>query len=301
MRRSYAYYFILIVTLVSIPASVWAWGSKGHSIVNRLAVGAAAPRLPAFMRAAADQITYNGDEPDRWREESGTPLAVVNGPDHFFDSEYWGSIGAIEKDRYAFMAKLEERKIDLAKVGYLPYAIIEHYGRLRNAFRVWRRARTASDRESARVNAVFYAGVLGHYVADGSQPMHLSIHYNGWADGEPNPRNFTKDRMFHNRFEAAYVTRAVDALRVRAKVQPPQRLPDVFAAVKGYLIQGFTDLEPMYELEKSGEFKPDSPRSKGTDFIERELARAATMLSNLWYTAWLESAEPVPRGPATAP
>ena len=32
---------------------------------------------------------------------------------------------------------------------------------------------------------------------------------------------------------------------------------------------------------------------KGTDFIVTELARAATMLSNLWYTAWVESGEPV--------
>jgi hypothetical protein len=301
MRRSFVYYFILIITLASIPASVWGWGSKGHATVNRLAVGAAAPRLPAFMRAAADQITYNGDEPDRWREESGTQLAVAQAPDHFFNSEYWGSIATIEKDRYAFMAKLVERKIDLAKVGYLPYAIVEEYGRLRNAFRIWRRARTASERESARANAVFYAGVLGHYVADGSQPLHLSIHYNGWADGEPNPRNFTRNRMFHSRFETAFVTRAIDASRVRQKVQPPQRLPDVFGAVKGYLIQSFNDLEPVYELEKSGEFNPESPRSKGTEFVERELARGATMLSNLWYTAWLESAEPVTRGAAPAP
>jgi hypothetical protein len=50
----------------------------------------------------------------------------------------------------------------------------------------------------------------------------------------------------------------------------------------------------MYELEKTGEFNPQQPRSKGTDFIVNELARASTMLGNLWYTAWLESGEPVP-------
>ena len=62
-----------------------------------------------------------------------------------------------------------------------------------------------------------------------------------------------------------------------------------------HLIQGFNELEPMYQLEKAGEFNPAQPRAKGTDFIATELARGATMLSNLWYTAWLESGEPLPQ------
>ena len=80
----------------------------------------------------------------------------------------------------------------------------------------------------------------------------------------------------------------------RPKVRPPQRLSDVATSVKEYLSQGFADLGPMYELEKTGEFNPDQPRPKGTDFIATEMARAATLLSKLWYTAWIESGEPLP-------
>ena len=81
---------------------------------------------------------------------------------------------------------------------------------------------------------------------------------------------------------------------MKPKVQAPQRLNDVFGAIQQYLIQSFAELEPLYDLEKSGEFNPDQPRSKGTDFIANEIARAATMLGNFWYTAWLESGEPLP-------
>jgi hypothetical protein len=285
----------LVLLLLLAPQHASAWGEKGHLMVNRLAIAASGAQLPPFMGAASAEITYNGYEPDRWREENGSALNTAQAPDHFFDSEKWGSIASIEKDRYAFMAKLAERKVDLEKVGYLPYAIIEGYGRLRNAFRQWRNAKTAEDRESARANAVHYAGVLGHYVADGAQPMHLSIHFDGWADGVPNPKNFTKARGLHSRYEAAYVNRAVDEAQVQAKVQRPQQLTDVFGSIKNYLNQSFTELEPMYELEKAGEFNPDSPRPKGTEFINSELARAATMLSNLWYTAWIESGAPASR------
>jgi hypothetical protein len=281
--------------LILLPIAAAAWGEKGHLMVNRLAIGAASADLPAFMATAADQLSYQGYEPDRWREEGATPMNVAQAPDHFFDSELWGPISTLEPDRYAFMAKLAERKIDLAKVGYLPYAIIENHGRLRNAFRQWRNARTPESREFARANAIFYAGVLGHYVADSTMPMHLTIHFNGWADGARNLKNFTVDRMFHSRYENAYVNAALEASQVRMRVQKPKRLTDVFGAVKTHLEQTFSEVEPMYEMEKTGEFNPESPRAKGTDFIAAQLARASTMLGSLWYTAWIESGEPVPQ------
>jgi hypothetical protein len=284
----------LILTL-AIPAA--GWGEKGHLMVNRLAIEAAAPMLPEFMNASREHLTYNGYEPDRWEQEGRIPLNVAQAPDHFMDSELWGSIATIEPDRYAFMEKLIERKIPLDDIGYLPYSIVENYGRLRNAFRQWRNAKTPEDRESARANAVFFAGLMGHYVGDASQPLHTSIHYNGWSDRAPNPKNYTKDRTLHRRYESLYVNSAIEASGARPNVKAPRRLDDVFTSVKDYLSQSFSELEPLYELEKSGEFNPESPRSKGTAFIQAQIGRAATMLASLWYTAWIESGEPVPAAP----
>ena len=284
---------ITVLLILILPVSSSAWGAKGHFMVNRLAIEASASKLPPFMKAASVDLIYNAYEPDRWREEAGTAMNIAQAPDHFFNSEYWGTISTIPGDRYAFMAGLAQRKVDLIQAGYLPYAIMEGYGRLRNAFRNWRNAKTPQDRESARANAVHYAGVLGHYVADGTMPMHLSIHFNGWADGTPNPKGFTTDRTFHSRYETAYVDRAIEQAKVKTRVGAPQRLTDVFGSVKEQMAKSFSELEPIYEMEKSGEFNPQAPRPMGTEFISSELARAATMLGNLWYTAWLESAEPV--------
>lgn len=278
-----------------IPVSLCAWGEKGHLIINRVAIDAAASRLPEFMNAARDQIIFNGYEPDRWREEGRTAMNIAQEVDHFFNSEKWGPVSSIPSDRYAFLQQLVERKGDL-RMGYLPYAMIENYGRLVNAFRNWRNAKTPADRESSRANAIYLAGILGHYVGDGSQPMHMTIHFNGWAATVPNPKNFTRDNGIHSRFESAYVNAAIDASKVRPNVHPPQRLQNVWDSIKQYLAQTFAELEPVYELEKAGEFNPEKPGAKGTDFIAAELSRAGTMLADLWYTAWLESAAPV-RGP----
>jgi hypothetical protein len=283
---------LILVVIVLIPAWAAAWGEKGHLMINRMAINAAGSQLPEFMEGGRNQLIYEGPEPDRWRDEVNSPMAIAQAPDHFFDSEYWGPISTLVTDRYAFMAKLEEKKVDLIKIGYLPYSIMENYGRLRNAFRQWRAAKTPEDREAARVNALVYGGLLGHYVGDGSNPMHLSFNYNGWDAKIPNPNGYRTMPGLHSQFESAYVNSAIEIGIVQPKVKAPQRLANVFGSVRDYLSQSFNDLEPLYALEKSGEFNPENPKAKGTDFVTTELARGATMLGNLWYTAWLESGEP---------
>ena len=289
MRSAYA-----LVLLLLAPLSASAWGEKGHLMINRLAIEAATSKLPEFMSASREHIIYNGPEPDRWRVEGQTSVMnTAQAADHFFDSELWGPISTIDADRYSFMEKVAAKKVNLVKIGYLPYAIIENYEKLLNAFRFWRNAKTAEDRESARENAVYVAGVLGHYVGDSTMPMHLSVEFNGWLDTSPNPKGYTKDRGFHSRYESLYVDAVINADAVRQKIQPPQHLSNVWDAIKQNLIQSFSELEPTYDMEKAGEFNPQQPRPKGTEFITNQLARGSTMLGNLWYTAWLESGEPL--------
>ena len=38
-------------------------------------------------------------------------------------------------------------------------------------------------------------GVMGHYVGDGSQPLHTTVHFNGWVGD--NPKGYTTKQTFH--------------------------------------------------------------------------------------------------------
>ncbi len=51
-------------------------------------------------------------------------------------------------------------------------------------------------------------GVWSHYIGDGSQPMHVSVHYNGWGN-YPNPNGYTMAKI-HAYFEGEYVRRPTD-------------------------------------------------------------------------------------------
>jgi hypothetical protein len=59
-------------------------------------------------------------------------------------------------------------------------------------------------------------------------------------------------------------------------------------------------VENVYALEKAGGFNgKGSPEA--FDFTAHRLAAGSQMLLDLWYTAWLESAVPVPEHPPSTP
>ncbi|MGH6631281.1 MAG: hypothetical protein ACREB3_16255, partial [Burkholderiales bacterium] len=197
--------------------------------------------------------------------------------------------------------KAEDKSDDLLPegIGLQPYITMEVYERLRAAFREYRALKQENKRTTeVEKKVVFYAGWLGHYVADGGQPMHTSIHHHGWV-GE-NPNQYTTDGKIHSQFESVYVAANLKASDFQDLVQAPVRLADPFADYVKYLRESNQQIEELYRLEKTGAFAgPGTPT--GHEFTRRCLARGSQMLLNLWYTTWLQSADPAPPRPAAAP
>jgi len=164
--------------------------------------------------------------------------------------------------------------------------------RLKAAFREYRTLRAAHKPTLAVQRAIiFYAGWLGHYVADAAQPLHTTIQYNGWVG--PNPNGYTTEHTIHGLFEATYVAANIKANDFAPLMKAPTRLTDPFHDYLSYLNSSHELVENVYALEKSGGFT-----GKGTpvalDFTVHRLAAGSQMLLNLWYTAWLESSEAAP-------
>jgi hypothetical protein len=59
-----------------------------------------------------------------------------------------------------------------------------------------------------------------------------------------------------------------------------------------FLKDGFSKMEPLYQLEKDGKLDPSKPGSKeGRAFLDKQLRGAGQMLGDLWLTAWREAPE----------
>ena len=109
---------------------------------------------------------------------------------------------------------------------------MEVYGRLKAAFREYRQRLAAHQPTQAVQQAIiFYAGWLGHYVADGSQPLHTTIQYNGWVG--PNPNGYTTEHHIHGQFESAYVAANITAKDFSGLVKSPERARRSLRALHG--------------------------------------------------------------------
>jgi hypothetical protein len=295
-----------LVLLQSVGAG--AWGNEGHTFINRVAAEKIPADMPPFLRRAATEIAYLGPEPDRWRSPSEFALKNSQEPDHFIDLERVSWLDPLPQGRYEFYRKLYEKRAATPStdhpddylpehVGLQPYITMEVYGRLKAAFREYRQ-RKATHQPTAAVQQaiIFYAGWLGHYVADGSQPLHTTIQYNGWVG--PNPNGYTTERKIHAQFETAYVAANITAKDFARLMTSPERLDDPFVRYVAYLRQSNALVEKVYELEKAGGFTgKGSPEA--FEFTTHRLAAGSQMLLDLWYTAWLESALPVAEHPGS--
>jgi hypothetical protein len=300
-----------LVALFSLQsANVSAWGNEGHEYVNRVAAERIPAEMPRFLRHAVRELTYLGPEPDRWRSPSEYALKNAQEPDHFIDLERVAWLDPLPQGRYEFYRKLYEKRAATSDhpddylpehVGLQPYITMEIFGRLKAAFREYRHRHEAHQPTAPVERAIeFYAGWLGHYVADGSQPLHTTIHYNGWVGADP--KGYTTAHGIHAKFESAYVAENITVKDFAKFVEAPRRLVDPFAGYVEYLRESNRQVETVYALEKAGGFTgKGSPEAFA--FTAHRLAAGSQMLLDLWYTAWLDSAtnpEATP-GPAKVP
>jgi hypothetical protein len=185
------------------------------------------------------------------------------------------------------------------KVGTQPYITIEIYDRLKVAFREYRRMQAQKlPTEGVEHNIVLYAGWLGHYVADGSNPMHTTISHDGWIG--PNPNGYRTEKGLHAEFEGRFPTRSLDQIEITSLMRDPVRLQNPWHDYQQYLRDSNKLVEKIYQMEKAGEFKETGTKDS-REFLRQRLAAGSQMLLNMWYTAWEESALPVPPRYAPSP
>jgi hypothetical protein len=314
--------FALAVSAFAIHAR--AWDYEGHHAVNELALAS----LPSdfgieLTPALKTRIAFLAGEPDRWRNTPELALKHVNGPDHYFDLEDIQLLGltpdTLPPLRYDFVDDLAlaraahpgrfpridpDRDADHTREldGFLPWAITENYDKLESDFSTLKALRqyggTPVEIANAEADCVYVMGVMGHFVGDGSQPLHTTKHFNGWVGD--NPRGYTTRANFHAWIDGGYF-RKTGGIRVDqlvGQIQPAARMANaadqdgIFHDVVNYIVEQNKDVEPLYQMEKDGQLTGVGDKGKeGLPFLDGQLVKAGQMLGNLWLTAWLDAPE----------
>ena len=284
-----------------------AWGSSGHRMIGEAAIQGLPGELPPFLRQESSAVAIGelSREPDRSRG-AGRAHDADRDPGHFVDGDDAGKVGgavpldALPPTREDYETALRAAGTDSWKMGYLPYSIVADWQQLAKDFAYWRvddagarlvgdpkhRAWLAADRERRQAQILVDIGLLSHFVGDGSMPLHVSIHYNGWGPF-PNPAGYTEERV-HVPWEGPYTARVVTLGAVRVGMAPFHdcRCP-IEQRVGAYLMGDQRTVVPFYELEKAGAFQPGV--AKGVAFTTERVAAGAAELRDEIVLAWRAS------------
>jgi len=299
-----------IATFVVVPHNnAFAWGSTGHRLIGVLAIRNLPSSLPDFLRSedAAWQVGELAREPDR-SKGSGDPHDRDLDPGHFVDVSddlkilEGPSLNALPPTREEYDAALRKVGADEYKAGYLPYSIIDGWQQLVKDFAYWRvdaagekfaktdaaRAWFKRDRLLREALTIRDLGYWAHFVGDGSQPMHASVHYDGWGNF-PNPEGFTTAKGTHGHFEGAFVRANVGDADAQAALAPyaPGTGP-IPARVGAYLAATEAQVLPFYTLEKAHAFEGGGSAA-GKAFAVERVAAGASALRDLIADAWKAS------------
>ena len=288
---------IILVALLAwglSPRALSGWGYEAHKRVNGYAVDITGGVLGEFLQAHREELVALSIDADERKADDPS-----EGHKHFIDLEYYGTppAGSIPYDRAEAEARFTAE--NMVSWGTLPWVLTEVTWALRDAMAVgdWDRV-------------VPLAADLGHYLADGHQPLHTTVNYDGQD---------TDNRGVHHMFETNMVNRYLDHLT--PPIGPWPVIGDLQEDIFAWLIESYKDVNMVIHAdiwarsELSPEAQNNIARGYRADeaaipaaYLERlyaqtgviawqRISAASARLSALWQWAWLEAGRPPPPGP----
>lgn len=313
-------HLIALMLLCVMCGPALAWDQAGHRTINLLALKALPESFPQFVHTpeARERIAHLASEPDRWRSSPDYPFRHVNEPDHFFDVDYLAGFSlkseSLSPYRYDFVAQLavarvhnpsiepvSDPKRDPAHyrghIGFLPWAINEHYAKLRTTFSTLKTFEkyggTQDEIHNSLANAIYLMGLMGHFVGDATQPLHTTKHFNGWVGS--NPDAFTTNKTFHAWIDGGFLAKA--GFDGEAFVKRPLTAKVIerantgneglFAQTVEFINSQHKLARTLYQLDKDGKLDANGKGAgDARAFLEKQLEAGAQMLADIWLTAW---------------
>jgi hypothetical protein len=272
-RRLAALIALLALVLAGPPAR--AWDSGVHRMITRLAVDALAPGpLKAAFSANLSNLQYQSVKPDLVRAAGDK----AEGRRHYIDLEYYGRdpFAALVPNESAMVARFGART--LMRSGTLPWTIESQSEALADAWR-------AGDCRSI----IGHAGYLSHYVADASQPLHTTVHFDGYR----------QDRGMHMRLERTADNYVAEIEREAAPQVRVAEIAAVWPAVIAELRESHAlvprviaaDREARAATGSRSQFERILMQNE-RGWIVKQAASAASVLASIWQFEWQRAGRP---------
>ncbi len=275
MKNKFNFSIILISLTILTAQTVFPWGEKGHKLISKMSVDFLPPEMKAF-KAWRDYLEEHAPDPDYRKRTDKT-----ESPKHFIDIDYYKEFlnGNMIENEDSLIIEYGEKEV--IHQGILPWATLQTFKNLTKAFK---------DKNKKLV--LRYAADLGHYVADGHQPMHTVVNYNG---------QLTDQKGVHSRYEIKMVDAHLNELEKSFKPTPASYVSDPLKFIFNYISNANSVCDVLFSADNLAFKQANSRRSKQyynlmwfrTKYItEIQFNNAASDFAALIYTAWVNGGRP---------
>jgi hypothetical protein len=267
-------------TIISFSALFFAllllsgWGGKGHYIISTNSAFSYNTHMAQFQNWVSYLADHASDADYRKSQDPS------EGPKHYIDIDNYPeflSNGYISQD-YDSLIQLHGSDF-VSDQGSLPWATLQTYDSLIACFkrRDWSRAQ-------------FFAADLGHYVADGHMPLHLTRNYNG---------QFSGNYGIHGRYESDMIARYENEIHYSGKsINPISNISDY---IFHYIYENYLYVDSILLADDTaslfaGNHSSDAyyshlwNRTKSTTL--KMFADASHAFAEILYSAWYEAGTP---------
>jgi hypothetical protein len=250
--------------------SAWGWGEPGHEIINRAAAQLMKSSAAAFFQANSDNLATLATTPDiEWKKSATYAKESML---HFFQWDAFSQSSIANSfpiDLNTAVKKVGQKFLDT------------------NGSAVWRATQfydllvQALSKDDC-VAALQWAGVMGHYLGDLSQPMHNTSDYDGQS---------IDDRGIHKYFETTLVKKQnqTDLLAAvtaaGAKAHPEVEPSSLTGDDKDVIEIGVLESQASYAVlsELLADFPDKTPNDPDlVDHFAPLMGRGAYVVARIW-------------------
>jgi hypothetical protein len=254
-----------------------AWDSATHRAIARMAVEALPPSpLKSTLARNEAALERHAVEPDSVLKDR---YGKAEERRHYIDVEDFGSNPWAALDPNFNQMRRRFGYHVLNHAGTLPWTIEGVSAQLESA---WRRG----DCDSV----LRLSGYLAHYVGDASQPLHSTVHFDG----------FKRDRGIHARIEAAVDHSLRELEPMAAREVHLEEINDTWTPSIAEIREAHGLVDEVIRDDRgardAGDYRgreyQDALMNEDAAMFARQIARAASVLASMWLYEWHRAGSP---------
>ncbi len=267
---------VLFLIVLLFPLQViFPWGAKAHKLINKRAVELLPYQMQAFKVFEGYLEEHAADADIRKKTDKSEP------PKHYIDIDFYKEFlnGHMIHDKNKLISKYGDSTV--TKNGILPWATLTTFNNLVDAFK-----------EENRDKVLILASDLGHYVADGHQPMHTVMNYNG---------QFTGQHGVHFRYEVTMIDSNLNALQNLGDSCEVRYVKHPLSFIFNYITGANSVCDVLFDADNFAYKMTGSRESPEyyrlmwfrTKYITKyQIAKSEEDVASLIYTAWIDAGKP---------